>query len=207
MTWHVTGIDLSLTNSGVVTLRGDLERPRVRNVLSSPERSARNADGKEFSTLLDRRQRIQHIAARVIAHALDGLDPESDDIPLFVIEAPFYATADGTKSGSAHDRAWLWGLVVHLLFKHGFVVEVVTQHLKMYATGKGSGRKAGVLGAMPYMFPGTMIIDDNAADAATLAAMGARALGFPVEPSHQRVSQAALAAYRWPTDTARRPTE
>lgn len=207
MTYHVAGIDLSMTNAAVAVLRGDLPEPAITNVLSSPVKTARNAEGDLYAGLLDRRNRLQSIAARVVRAALAGLDREHDDAPLFVIESPLYRANTG--SGAVHDRAGLWWLVVHLLYKHGLVVEVSTTTMKRYATGsggtpKGSTSKAPVTAAMPRMFPGVYVTDDNAADALALAAMGARALGHPREPSPQRVHPAALDAVRWPTDTIRR---
>ncbi len=210
MTWHAVGLDLSLTNTGVAVLRGDRERILLRNVLSSP-----NATGprdpktnRQTATLLDRRDRLQHAAARIIDAALTGY-AEGDDPPLFVIEAPLYAAPMKTDpvtgerkaimgAGHQHDRSGLWWLVTHILFKRGIVVEVSSTALKQYSTGKGSGRKAGVLAAMQFMFPGVLIDDDNLADAAVLAAMGARHLGHPVEPSSHRVSLAALENVAWP---------
>lgn len=207
MTWHVVGIDASLQNTGVARIRGGADgqpESMVRNVLSSPVKTTRSTQtGELYAGLLDRRNRFQTIAARVVRAALDGYDPEVDDVPLFVIESPLYAAKQN--SASVHDRAWTWGLIVHTLFKHGFVVEVSTTTMKSYASGKGSGRKAGVLAAMPYMFPGLFVDDDNAADALALAAMGARYLGFPVEPSPQRVNPSALNGVNgWPTHDLRR---
>lgn len=204
MTWHVAGIDLSLTNTGVAVHRGDLERPRLRNVLSAPNKTSRTDDGAAYSSLLDRRTRIQTIAARVLEAALADYDPESDDPPLFVIESPVVLQSN---SGQATiDRIGLWWYIVTLLFKRGVVVEVAPTTLKRYATGSGSGRKAGVLASMPYMFPGLFVDDDNTADALVLMAMGARALGFPVEPSPQRVTPSALDAVKWPTNLRRSTT-
>jgi len=209
MTYHVAGIDLSLTNTGVAVLRGDQlgDRPAVHNVLSSPIKTGQR-DGKGFSSLLDRRNRIQQIVARVAAHALAGYNPDEDDAPLFVIEAPFYGA--GTASASLTDRAWLFGLTCHVLFKNGLIVEVATTTMKKYATGSGAtpsgakSSKSAVLLAIPRMFPQVVVTDDNAADALALAAMGARALGHPREPSPQRVHPAALASVEWPSNTARR---
>lgn len=200
MTHHVVGLDLSMTNTGVAVIRGG-EAVRVRNVLSGPPEGP-VVDGRRQISLLARRNRLQSIAARVLTFALEGHDPEVDDAPLFVIEAPVYAGMSA--SGSVHDRAGLWWLITHLAFKRGIVVEVSPTALKRYATGKGSGRKEGVLAALPHMVPGLFIDDDNAADAVVLAAMGARALGHPVEPSPQRVTPAALDSVSWPSGTARR---
>lgn len=209
MTYHVAGIDLSLTNSGVAVLRGDQlgDRPSVRNIKSAPAPSGRR-DGKPYATLLDRRNRIQSIAARVVTAAIAGYDPAVDDAPLFVIEDVLVLGENGGQS--TIDRVWLFGLVVHLLFKHGIVVQVSTTTMKKYATGSGStpdgakSSKAAVLLAMPRMFPQVVVVDDNAADALALAAMGARASGFPREPSVQRVNPSALSVVDWPSDTARR---
>lgn len=201
MTHHVVGLDLSLTNTGVAVIRGD-DQPRVRNILSSA--TGEIVDGKRQVSLLERRNRLQGIAARALSFALDGHDPRYDDAPLFVIEAPLYVAPRAGGGAGQHDRAGLWWLIVHLAYKRGLVAEVAPTALKRYATGKGSGRKEGVLAALPHMFPGMFVDDDNAADALVLAAMGARAIGHPVEPSPQRVTPAALESVRWPTDTQRR---
>lgn len=213
MTYHVAGIDLSLTHSAVVTFRGDdpgepgQQKPRIRSVLSAPIKTGRR-DGKPFVTLLDRRNRIQQIVARVVDAALAGYDPAADDAPLFVIEAPLYGI-QGSSSAALLERAWLFGLTCHVLFKSGIVVEVSTTTMKKYATGSGgtaagSTSKAGVLLAMPRLLPAVYIDDDNEADAAALGLMGCRALDHPREPSPQRVTPAALSTVEWPTETARR---
>lgn len=205
---HVAGIDVSLSNTGVAVIRDGAVK--WGNVESSPTRSGEDPDGAPLATLLDRRNRIRNLARRVVERATHGLDVAGlDHAPLFVIEAPLYRApmrrdpktqqlVPITGGGHAHDRAWLWGLVVDALYRHGLVVEVSTTTMKRYATGKGSGRKAGVLAAMQFMYPGEFVTDDNAADALALAAMGARALGFPVEPSPQRVTPSALASVAWP---------
>lgn len=214
---HVVGIDFSLSDTGVGVIRGDAKSHTVttKSIAVGPiyDPSLTGPDGKKRSSLLGRRDRIQAIAARVVRAALEGYDPEVDDVPIFVIEAPFYmpSVMEDPKrpgkfkprpSGSVHDRAWTWGLIVHTLFKHGFVVEVAPTKLKSYATGKGSGRKAGVLAAIPFMFPDLPpITNDNIADALVMAAMAARQYGFPVEPSPQRINPSALNGVIWPTFT------
>lgn len=209
MTYHVAGIDLSLTNSGVAVLRGDdLDgRPFVRNISSDPVKTA-TKNGKPFASPLDRRNRIQSIAARVVMAALNGLDPENDDAPVFVVEDVLLIGSNGGQS--VIDRVWLFGLVIHLLCKHGIVVLVATTTMKKYASGNGAtpvgakSSKSAVLLAMPRMFPQIVVVDDNAADALALAAMGARALDHPREPSVQRVTPSALNSVEWPTNTQRR---
>lgn len=211
---HIAGIDLSTTITGVMRIRTDGTTPdmKLTKINSSPVNSwLDEKDNKLKPSLLDRSKRLESIAARVVRAALEGYDPTVDDAPLFVIESPLYNSslitdAEGNKrprpTGNQHDRSWVWGLIVHSLFKHGFVVEIAPTKLKSYATGKGTGRKVGVLGAMPFMFPDLPpILDDNLADAAVLAAMGARQLGVPVEPSPQRINPAAMNRVQWPSYT------
>lgn len=213
MTYHVSGLDLSLTNSGVAVLRGDdLEgRPFVRSVKSAIAKTGRNTAGDPYASLLDRRNRIQAIAANVVTYALHGYDPEHDDAPVFVVEDVLIIGSNGGQS--TIDRVWLFGLVTHLLFKHGIVVNVSTTTMKSYATGSGrtpdgaKSSKSAVLLAIPRMFPQIFVDDDNVADALALAAMGARALGVPREPSPQRVKPSALNTVVWPTNTQRRNPE
>jgi len=214
MTYHVAGLDLSLSNTGVAVARGG-SPVTVHNVTSGPSKSIELEDGTTTASLLDRRDRLQHLAARVIRHALAGYNPEVDDAPLFVVEAPLYRApmvrdpkTNQLKplqgGGHAHDRAGLWWLVTHLLFKQGFVVEVSTTTMKRYATGTGGGKKVGVLRYAALNFPHLLALDDNASDAVALCAMGARQLGHPLEPSVQRVTPAALASVNWPSSTQRR---
>jgi crossover junction endodeoxyribonuclease RuvC len=213
---HVAGIDLSITNAGVARIRQTGDAAPViatRNVLSSPGKTGEaDEHGKATETLLDRRQRLQSIAFRVVNFVKEGYDPDTDGPMLVAIEAPLYRAPMRrdpntgnmipiTGGGHAHDRAGVWWLVTHTLFKLGFVVEVSTTVLKSYASGKGSGRKLGVMAAMPYMFPDLFVDDDNVADALVLAAMAARQLGSPVEPSPQRVHPAAMNSVKWPSFT------
>jgi len=209
MPYHFVGLDLSLTNTGVAVLRGDdLEgHPHLlRNVRSAPEKTAVK-DGKSYAGLLDRRNRLRRIAGRIVAAALDGYDPEVDDAPVFAIELPLLLAKNGGQG--VLDRAGLFWLVTNALFNHGIVIEISTTTMKKYATGsggtpKGQDSKAAILLAIPRMFPGVFVTDDNTADALALAAMVARALGSPREPSPQRVTPSALNAVEWPSNTQRK---
>jgi Holliday junction resolvasome RuvABC endonuclease subunit len=197
MTWHCVGIDFSLTNSGVAVMRGDRERPLLRNVLSGPSKSG-DRDGKPYATLLDRRNRHRAIASRIVEYALDGFNRDTD-LGLAVIEAPFYAASGSSGTAGQHDRAWAWGLIVDALFARGLVVvEVGNSALKKYATGDGHASKETMLAVMPRLFPGVFIDDHNIADAAAALGMGCRALGHPVEPSPNRVTPSAMLKVDWP---------
>lgn len=197
MTYHVAGLDLSTRHTGIAVLRGDTDMPLLRTVLSSPISSGTRPSGakeagKSYATLLDRRNRMQQIAARVIAAAMLGWE-EGDDPPLFVIESRVAAIETGSI-----DLDGLWWYCVTLLFKRGIVVEASPGTVKKYATGNGAAKKDAMLAVMPRLFPQVIITDHNLADALALAGMGARALGFPREPSPQRVNPAALDAVDWP---------
>jgi hypothetical protein len=50
-----------------------------------------------------------------------------------------------------------------------------------YATGKGNAKKDMVVASAIVMFGEKLVIDDNAADAMFLAAMGARYIGNPID--------------------------
>lgn len=218
MNYHVVGIDLSLSRTGVAVFRGDdpgdpgQQKPTVSSIESHPKKSGTDRKtGKPAATLLDTQQRIRRLAGRIVTTAMGGWT-EADGAPLFVVEQMFPTAERGV-----FDRGWLRGFVLDALVQRGFVVEVANTALKRYATGsggtpRGANPKAGVLLAVSRMYPAAFITDDNEADAAVLGGMGCRALGFPREPSVQRAHPAALDSVDWPSDTASRssranPTE
>ena len=197
MTYHVAGIDFSLTNTGVALKRGDRERPVLRNVLSGPVKTGQHPEGGTFATLLDRRNRIRVAVSRIVAEVVTDYDPESD-WGVAVIESPLYTGRAGGGGAGQHDRSWGWGLLVDALFARGFIVlEASNSTIKKYATGRGDAPKERMLAVMPRLFPGVFIDDHNIADAAAALAMGCRALGYPLEPSSNRVTPSAIPS-TWP---------
>lgn len=116
------------------------------------------------------------------------------DADLVVIEGLAYRAYDAHRA-----LAGVWWIVTHRLWEWGKAVAVVPPaSLKQYATGVGNAKKSAVTAAVNSdAFPYFRTQDDNAADAAVLASMGARAKGRPVDrvPMEQ---QAALLKAEWP---------
>lgn len=187
----VTGLDLSLTGSGVVTVE-TAEAPGV---------SAFRAAVDEFGTgptatdLSARGHRLRSVAAPVL-RAARGSD-------LLVIEDLYM----GSGTGGQLDRAGLFWLVVATLTHEGYPVALVTNnHLKMYALGRGAGKgtdKDYVLAAVVRRYPTVNVQSNNTADALVLAAMGARHLGYPIDPDLPESHTRAMRAVHWPSTTTR----
>lgn len=121
---------------------------------------------------------------------------------LAVIEAPFVGKnpETGLMLGELH------GCVKRELYRHDIAYAmVVTQHLKMYATGSGAStvEKAAIIHAVRGRYADRLggpsaVRDDNEADAFILAALGRHAYGQPLAPvpaEHAR----AIKAVKWPT--------
>jgi crossover junction endodeoxyribonuclease RuvC len=171
----VIGLDLSLTGTGVAIIG--------HNGVST---GLIKSKGKKGDSLASRRERL-----KLIRHDLSMLIPTN---ALVVIEQPAYSQT----GGSHHDRSGLWWMVVDLAIEWGFtVVEVSPTGVKKYATGKGNASKDAVLAAVVKRYLDVDVTDNNIADALTLAAMGARALGLPVEKSMPALNLTAMDAVRW----------
>ena len=177
----VTGVDTSLTSTGVVTLgSGDPVLHRVRSA------------GKADDTLAMRRARLDKVAGQVVGAVLQ--DPPD----LVVIEAPAFSS----KGGHAHDRSGLWWLVVFALTGRGVPVAEVTPTMRAkYATGAGAGPRASkdaVLTAVVRRYSSVMVSGNDQADALILAAMGRRLLGCPIETSLPQDHLDAMRTLRLP---------
>jgi crossover junction endodeoxyribonuclease RuvC len=167
------GIDLSLTSTGVGVVGTDTHAIESAGIVAECYRYGRS--GKRDEPILMRLDRIE-----AIVYSIEALLTTSERLPLIaVLEAPATAAA----GGSAHDRSGLWWLTVKMLRGYGIpVVSVITQHLKIYATGKGSKLdKEEVLLAMVRRHPWAPISNNDEADGLTLAFMGARILGQPLD--------------------------
>lgn len=176
MTLHVVGLDLSLSSTGVTVARPG-EQPKV-TIVGSP-----SDDG----TALSIHERLRTMVKRISRAANAGR--ENDDRVVWIVEQPAFMS----NTGKAHDRAGLWWLTYHVgrLVEQATMVTVSIQHLKMYATGKGTASKDAVLAAAVRAFPDLDIDDNNLADSTFLAAMGMRELGHPIDIT-QRVHPAFL---------------
>lgn len=155
----VTGLDLSLSGAGWATATG-----RVVHV-------GRFTSPAAGPTIHARSLRLRRLAGHVHEVAA-GSD-------LVLIEQPAYSSG----TGHTHDRSGLWWLVVARLTGAGVPVgEVIPQHLKMLATGKGNADKDAVLAAAVRLFPAVPVQSNDEADALWLAALAARYVGAPIDP-------------------------
>ena len=171
----VVGLDLSLTGTGVAIIGH-------HGVSTGLIKSK----GKKGDSLASRRDRLKRIV-----HQISMLIPANS---LVVIEQPAYSQT----GGSHHDRSGLWWLVVELAMDWGWdVVEITPGGVKKYATGSGNASKDTVLAAVVKRYLDVDVTDNNVADALTLAAMGARSLGHPIEKSMPALNLTAMDAVRW----------
>lgn len=154
----ITGIDLSLTSTGVARLttdHGGLWLAETGCRLSKP-------DG---ATLIDRDRRIRGIRDDLVAWVAP--------CDLVVIEAPI---PTGRVAGM-FERAWLWGAVVSALLARGLpVVAIPPATRAKFAAASGGADKAAVALAVGRMWPawspGAAKGVNDQADALSLASIG-----------------------------------
>jgi Holliday junction resolvasome RuvABC endonuclease subunit len=126
----------------------------------------------------------------------DILEAIPADVVLVVIEGPSYGSQ--ARQAGHHERAGLWWLVAHTMWKRGIDYAVAAPAARAkYATGKGNAAKADVVREVTRRFDWFTGAEDEA-DALVLAAMGADWLGHPIAPMPQ-THRKALDAVRWPT--------
>ena len=112
--------------------------------------------------------RLRWIRAQIL-----GITLQADHV---VIEGLSY----GSHTPSALERAGLWHLVMVAIDARGIGwTEIAPATLKKYATGRGNADKGQVLAAAIKRLPAD-VDNDNAADAAWLAAIGHDLLGAPI---------------------------
>lgn len=178
----VVGIDPSLTGTGIAII--DTEDRLVVDTLTITSKPCPD-------TIEGRVQRQARICRQLLDHTLGDQSWPPD---LAVIEAPAY----DSRTGRQHDRSGLWWRIIDRLLEHHVpVVEVTTGGVKKYATGKGNASKDTVLLHVARRYPHVDVQNNNEADALVLAAMGARALGHPVDEM-PKAHTAALDAVKWP---------
>lgn len=176
---RVVGVDISLTASGVADNTGWCTKVGREGVLKLP--------------LHDRTEWLVTLAEEVCARIFHPVLPA-----LVVLEA----SASAQAYGGASERAGLWWLVVHILRDADIpCVEVSPSQVKLYALGRGGGKDTGkgaVIEAVTRRWPQFLTRgDDNLADAAVLAAMGADYLGHALAPVPAKHRE-ALAKVKWP---------
>jgi Holliday junction resolvasome RuvABC endonuclease subunit len=164
------GLDLSLTGTGMASSRG------WTRLLRPPAKARGHV-------------RLDWIRDAVLEHVGSPHDN------LVVVEGPSYGSQAG-QSGH-HERAGLWWLVTHGLWKRGVDYAVASPKARAkYATGSGNAGKADVVREVTRRFDWFDGAEDEA-DALVLAAMGADWLGSPMVVLPQ-THRKALDAVRWP---------
>jgi Holliday junction resolvasome RuvABC endonuclease subunit len=165
----VTGLDLSLTATGVALPNG------VTRTLAT-----RAGDG-------DRRLSV---IANTLYDLLSGSEAWNTAEIVVIEDLPAHARAAGI-TGMVH------GAVRVLLIEAAVPYALVPPaSLKKYATGRGNATKADMRMAL-YQRAGLDLRDDNQVDAWWLRTMGLDALGAPVVPM-PKTHRAALDKVAWP---------
>jgi crossover junction endodeoxyribonuclease RuvC len=179
---RLAGLDLSLTSTGFARIcGGDVALARIRPV---------KRDGHV---------RLEFVAAEIAALV--------DDADLVAVEGPSYGSQAGQQGH--HERAGLWWLVTHMLWRQGIpYVVVAPSGVKRYATGSGGGLKAGkdqVLAAVIRRYPEVPVDGNDQADALVLAAMAADYYGQPLAPVPEAHRTALAGVKGWPDVLPRAP--
>jgi crossover junction endodeoxyribonuclease RuvC len=192
----VAGFDLSLTGAGVVVLNttrggfvlqareGSKPTPRVPTPGRSPRAKTRD---KGVIPLTGSASRLTDLAARITARV------EDFPLDLAVIEGPSLYS----RGGLMHERSGLFWMVATALHARCPIAEVSPRGRAQYGTGNGAAEKDAVKAEARARYQ-LAYDDDNIADAAILAAMGARAYGHPIESDLPESHSLALRAVVWP---------
>ncbi|PZR55260.1 hypothetical protein DNL40_02495 [Xylanimonas oleitrophica] len=180
----VVGLDLSLTSTGVAVVWA---APRAGH-LAQVDRIRTSPAGDTYPA---RWSRLRDIVDEAMAWV-------SDDTDLVVLEGLAYAS----KSPHATERAGLWWMLAHRLLVNDHRLAVVTPSARAkYATGSGAAGKDTVLAAVVRRYVDVDVTGNDEADALVLAAMGARALGRPIDELPKNHLD-AMAKVAWPEGLA-----
>ena len=167
----VIGMDLSVTAPGfAVAYNGDVGA----DTLKVPDKMR----GAERMDLIVTAARTWAAGAGLVV--IEGMAPHGFD--------------DGEQLAGLR---WIVRLAMH---RAGTPVAIAPPaSVKQYATGNGAAGKPAMVAAAQAMWPDVEFVTDDAADAAFLAAMGARYLGRPCD-DHARVHPAAMEGVTWHDD-------
>lgn len=174
----VVGVDPSIASTGVFVIEG-VDRIRFERVQSKP-----GAD-----SLSNKIARMRLVVVRVHEFLISG-----EVVDLIVMEGPSY----GSNNNQTHMLAGFWWLLVHALEKTAPVAVVQPGTLKKFATGDGGAGKDEMLAAAIGAFPGAGIRNNDVADAAALAGMGAVHLGREFGGGFAPSGRASAQVVRWP---------
>lgn len=170
----VVGVDPSMTSTGVFVIGPTIRFERVQS----------KADDTSLRTRMDR---LRSMAVRV-------REAVGDDVDLIVMEGPAY----GSNNAKTHEMAGYWWLVVHVLDKVAPIAVAQPGTVKKFATGSGTAGKDEMLAAAIEAFPALGIRNNDVADAAALAGLGAVRLGMEFGGGFAPSGRASVQAVRWP---------
>jgi crossover junction endodeoxyribonuclease RuvC len=183
----ITGLDLSLKKTGIAHAYIEPVRPEVPLLQDARPVWATTCRIAPAKRLGEGHERLDFLLQEVGQH-VQGSD-------LVLLEGLAFSQS----TNQASQLAGLHWYVRHALWRAGkpYVV-VITQHLKIYATGHGTRvDKDDVLAAMIKRYPDVEIAGNDGADALACAALGTHYLGFPLRPVPQTHSR-ALEMMTWP---------
>lgn len=169
----VVGIDLSLRSTGVAKLFEWMPFEGLELTTDTI-----TSDGKRNDSLIDRHARLCELTTKILDFA--------GQPTMAVIEGP----VTGVKGASPVDRYSLFWFVVSGLIRREIPVAVISPTaLKKAIAGSGRADKVQVALAMAKLWPDAEIGNNDSADAAALAHLGAVHIGWKVKSlaSHRRV--------------------
>ncbi|WP_243063232.1 hypothetical protein [Humibacter sp. RRB41] len=182
MSAAVAGVDPSISSTGVVHLGEHTQR--FDRVQSKPAGDALSA----------RLERLRRQAIGVVRSVELGAAASKSTVVLVVIEGPAY----GSNNQMTHMLAGFWWLLVHGLEQIAPVAVVQPGMLKKFATGNGRAGKDEMLAAAIRAFPAGEIRNNDVADAAALAAIGAAHLGIEFGGGFASSGRDSVRAVHWP---------
>ena len=174
---RVTGLDLSLTSTGVAhwTVAGGMTA-LVTAVVQPQSATGPGSD---------------HVRLNCLLHEVGQHARSSDFV---VLEGPSYGSPQ-----KQHAMGGLWWAVAQGLWRRGTPYAVVTPHQRAkYITGKGTSGKVAVALAVSRRYPLAALEGDDEADALVLAVMGADYLGLPGVVPLPKAQREVLARIDWP---------
>ena len=180
------GLDLSLSASGVTAIVEGTDVPRLA-VCTVPSLPAN-------ATVEEELIRMTRMAGKVITVIRNVMLPGDDC--LFNIEGPVV----GMIGGKSDERAGLRWIIALNLRPLGRLMFTPPANVKQFWTGNGAADKKTMMHFAALRYPGMALLDNNAVDALSLAAVGATHLGFNLTPRTPAVNELALAKLRWPVD-------
>lgn len=167
---HVIGLDLSMTSSGVCTIRLDYEtegtKIETRAITSSPAPLALRTPNARASRLGD--------IVRAIRRDVVQTNPD-----IAVVESP--VPNRRMKSAMLLERGGVYWSTLDMLDQYRVeIVECSPKERALYATGDGAADKVSVAASMVAEH-GREFDTDDECDAFVLAMIGARLLGKPLD--------------------------